>query len=90
MHEPIRSRETHWRRLIRAAPFVAPWAMGFVLLTLGPFLASLYWSFCRYDLLTPPRWVGSANYARLAEELWTGGPFGRGVVCGSMAACWAR
>lgn len=63
------------KRLVRAAPFVFPWLVGFVALTVYPFAASLGWSLCRYDLLTPPRWVGGENYARLADELWQGGPF---------------
>ncbi|MEM1303446.1 MAG: sugar ABC transporter permease, partial [Planctomycetota bacterium] len=66
-------------RLRSALPYLAPWAVGFLTLTVYPFAASLYWSFCRYDLLTPPRWVGGANYARLADELWSGGPFGRAL-----------
>ena len=32
------------------------------MLTLGPTLASLYYSFTNYDLLTPPEWTGLANY----------------------------
>lgn len=67
------------KQLRGALPFLAPWLVGFVTLTLYPFAASLYWSFCRYDLLTPPQWVGSENYQRLAEELTTGGPFGRAL-----------
>lgn len=63
----------------RALPFLAPWLVGFCTLTLYPFAASLYWSFCRYDLLTPARWTGFDNYQRLADELWTGGPFGRAL-----------
>lgn len=65
--------------LLRALPFIAPWLVGFVTLTLYPFAASLYWSFCEYDLLTAPRWIGTDNYARLAEELWQNGPFGRAL-----------
>lgn len=60
-------------------PFLAPWAIGFLALTAWPFAASLYWSFTRYDLLSPPRWVGTRHYERLAEELWAGGPFGRAL-----------
>ena len=66
-------------RILRPLPFIAPWLVGFLTLTLFPFAASLYWSFCRYDLLTPPRWVGAENYRRLADELWTNGPFGRAL-----------
>lgn len=64
---------------VGALPFVAPWLVGFLVLTVYPFAASLYWSFCRYDLLTAPQWIGGGNYARLADELWSGGPFGRAL-----------
>jgi multiple sugar transport system permease protein len=55
---------------------VAPWLVGFVGLVAWPFAASLYWSFCRYDALRPPRFVGWDNYRRLADELVTGERFG--------------
>jgi len=42
--------------------FLLPWLIGFFGLTLLPTLASLYLSFTDYDLLTPPRWSGLANY----------------------------
>lgn len=67
------------RQVRTALPYLAPWLVGFVTLTLYPFAASLYWSFCRYDLLTTPQLVGGENYRRLAEELTTGGPFGRAL-----------
>ena len=62
--------------MFSALPFIGPWLIGFALLTVYPFLASLYWSFCRYDLLSDPQWVGGENYGRLAHDLWQGGPFG--------------
>ena len=46
--------------------FLLPWLVGFLGLTLGPALVSLYLSFTSYDLLTEPRWVGAANYVRIA------------------------
>jgi multiple sugar transport system permease protein len=48
--------------------FVAIPLLGFVLFTLGPMLASLYLSFTRYEVLSPPQWVGFDNYARLATR----------------------
>jgi multiple sugar transport system permease protein len=42
--------------------FLLPWLIGFLGLTLGPTLASLYLSFTDYDLLTTPRWTGLGNY----------------------------
>jgi multiple sugar transport system permease protein len=59
--------------------FISPWLVGFVALILYPFGATFYWSFCRYDLLEPPRWIGAANYRRLAEELISGGHFGQAL-----------
>jgi multiple sugar transport system permease protein len=48
--------------------FVSPWLVGFFLFTLYPILASLYYSFCDYRVLTPPKWVGLANYAALLTD----------------------
>jgi multiple sugar transport system permease protein len=42
--------------------FVSPWLVGFVALTLGPMLVSLFWSMTQYSALKPPRWVGFKNY----------------------------
>jgi multiple sugar transport system permease protein len=41
---------------------IAPWIIGFILLTLGPMLASLYISLTRWDVLTAPRFIGLDNY----------------------------
>jgi len=54
---------------------VSPWLVGFMVLTVYPFLASLVWSFCHYDLLSEPRWAGLSNYRRLANDLLSGGEF---------------
>jgi multiple sugar transport system permease protein len=47
---------------------IAPWMAGFLLFTLGPMLLSLYASFTRWDLLTPPEWLGTANYKDMASD----------------------
>jgi len=41
---------------------ILPWFLGFLIWTLGPILASLYFSFTDYDVLQAPQWVGLANY----------------------------
>jgi multiple sugar transport system permease protein len=41
--------------------FISPWLIGFLIFTAGPMLASLYLSFCKYDLHTLT-WVGPKNY----------------------------
>ncbi len=49
--------------------FASPWLLGFGLLVAGPFVASFLLSFCRWDMLRPPEWVGWENYQRLLTEL---------------------
>jgi len=59
--------------------FILPWLIGFATLVVYPFCASLYWSFCRYDLLGPPEWIGTGHYRRLAAELLAGEGFGQAL-----------
>lgn len=42
--------------------FLVPWLIGFFLLTLYPMCYSLYLSFTRFNIRTPPQWIGMANY----------------------------
>lgn len=48
--------------------FASPWIIGFALFTAGPMLASLVLAFTEYDLLSPPRWIGVANFRRAFVE----------------------
>ena len=57
-----------WRNQLLGLLFVSPWIIGFVLFTLIPILASLYYSFTRYDLLRDPVWVGVDNYVNLITD----------------------
>ncbi|MDC3416019.1 carbohydrate ABC transporter permease [Aquibacillus salsiterrae] len=45
--------------------FIAPWLIGFVGFIVGPMIASLYFSFTDYDLLSAPTWVGFDNYINM-------------------------
>lgn len=45
--------------------FISPWLVGFLALTLAPLLASLYFSFTDYDILSPARWAGLANFKKM-------------------------
>ena len=47
---------------------ISPWLLGFFLFTLGPVIASLFFSFTRWDLLTPPVPTGLRNYARMLDD----------------------
>lgn len=48
--------------------FLAPWLLGFLLITVGPMVASLYFSFTDYSMLDAPEWVGFDNYARMLDD----------------------
>jgi len=45
--------------------FISPWIIGFLIFIAGPIIASLYFSFCNYDVVTPPVWIGFQNYKKL-------------------------
>lgn len=42
--------------------FAAPFIIGFLALTLGPMLFSLYVSFTKYNIVSAPRWIGLDNF----------------------------
>jgi len=48
--------------------FISPWLVGFIFFTAGPILASFYFSFNFYDVVTPARWVGLLNYTDLLKD----------------------
>ena len=48
--------------------FLLPWLLGFFGLTLIPMIASLYFSFTQYDMLTPAIPVGLKNYRDLFAD----------------------
>jgi multiple sugar transport system permease protein len=56
-------REAAW-----AYFFISPWIIGFIAFTIGPMLASLYYSFTEYDIISQPRWIGLANFRELLSD----------------------
>jgi multiple sugar transport system permease protein len=50
------------RRYTTVALFMSPWIIGFSVFIFYPALASLYYSFTNYDLLSTPSFVGLDNY----------------------------
>ncbi|MFI0774075.1 carbohydrate ABC transporter permease [Streptomyces sp. NPDC021212] len=51
-----------------AAAFIAPAFFGFLVFLLWPTLRGIYLSFTRFNLLTPPEWVGLDNYVRMVND----------------------
>jgi len=44
--------------------FLLPWAIGLIVFIIGPIIASAYFSLTEYTVMTPPQWVGIANYQK--------------------------
>jgi multiple sugar transport system permease protein len=63
-----RERRSLWLGLA----FVSPWLIGFLIFTAYPVLASLYFSFTDYNVVSAPRYVGVRNYV----DLWRDPLFG--------------
>jgi len=42
--------------------WASPWILGFLIFTLGPMLASIYYSFTEFAVISPPKWIGLENY----------------------------
>jgi multiple sugar transport system permease protein len=48
--------------------FISPWLTGFLLLTAGPMIASMYLSSTSWTMLAPPVSVGLANYKAILSD----------------------
>ncbi|MER6123662.1 sugar ABC transporter permease [Streptomyces sp. NPDC001795] len=48
--------------------FMSPWIAGFLLLTAGPMVASLYFAFTDYNLFNSPKWVGVDNFTKMFDD----------------------
>ncbi len=62
---PQQSLSRRFRRNLPGYLFILPWLIGFVVFTMGPFIASLYLSFTDWRILGTPNWVGFDNYRRI-------------------------
>jgi len=52
---------------------MSPWIVGFTVFFGYPLVASAYLSFTHYDLLSHPRWIGTANYSFMLHtdpQIW--------------------
>ncbi len=48
-----------------AYTFISPWVLGFCVFTVGPMVASLFYSFTQYNVLGNAHWAGIENYQTL-------------------------
>jgi len=45
--------------------FASPWLIGFGIFNLYAIIAAIYYSFCDYSIIEPPKWIGIGNYLEL-------------------------
>jgi multiple sugar transport system permease protein len=67
-------RKAEWRRRRLVFYCMLPWLIGFTVFFGYPLVTTAYLSFNHYDLLSPPRWVGLANYRYMFQvdpQFWT-------------------
>ncbi|WP_345907256.1 sugar ABC transporter permease [Sphaerochaeta sp. UBA5849] len=64
----MKSGSLHKEQNLLAYFLLGPWLFGFFLLFLIPMLSSLYFSFTSFNMLSPPRFIGAANYVRLVND----------------------
>ena len=65
---PTRRHRRQKDDTVLALAFIAPALIGYVAFLLWPTIRGIYLSFTRFNLLTPPQWVGLANYQRMAGD----------------------
>lgn len=53
------------REAIDGYIFILPWLLGFLIFIAGPMVASFLISFMRWEIVTPPAWVGLEQYRKL-------------------------
>jgi multiple sugar transport system permease protein len=63
--KPRKSKHKHNRA---GYAFLAPWFIGIFGFTLIPMGYSLYLSLTKFDLLTPPKWLGFGNYTAMLHD----------------------
>jgi len=56
------------REAIDGYIFILPWILGFLIFIAGPMVASFLISFMRWEIVTPPAWVGLEQYRKLFSD----------------------
>jgi multiple sugar transport system permease protein len=51
-----------WKKNAVAYLFLLPWFIGLFVLTIGPMISSFYYSLTKFDVISPPQYIGVENY----------------------------
>lgn len=72
IHRPERRsprlRGRQLQEAIEGYALASPWLVGFLVFTLGPFIAALYFSLTDYSVFSAPRWIGLENYREMLGD----------------------
>ena len=63
-----RQQSLRTREAIAGYIAVSPWAIGFLIFSLGPIIASFVLVFTKWEVITPAEWVGLKNFSRLFSD----------------------
>lgn len=65
---PRRLSRQDWRHIRTGLLFTMPWIIGMLAFTLYPIVASIYYSFTQYDVVSSPHFIGLENFRVLLFE----------------------
>ncbi len=66
--ESRQRKHIRWRHHLRGYAFISPWIVGFLIFSAYPVIYSGYLSLTEYDLLSPPEFVGTKQFTKLATD----------------------
>ncbi|MDR2096882.1 MAG: sugar ABC transporter permease [Treponema sp.] len=64
MKSQLKAYNSPWEAYV----FLAPWIIGLLSFTIVPMFMSFYFSFTRYDMVNPPRWIGFDNFIEITRD----------------------
>ena len=77
---PMRAKKANYRNEVIGLAFASPWIVGLLVFGIYPIVASFYFSFCHYNMMRPPKFIGWENYRQLLtrdplfwKSLWNTG-----------------
>ena len=65
---PARSSRARRRRNLVTLALLSPALLGLAIFFVYPLVASVYYSFTRFDLVSAPQWIGLRNYEYLFTQ----------------------
>jgi multiple sugar transport system permease protein len=61
-------RDYSWKKDVTGYLFTSPVILGLLIWTLLPMVLSLFYAFTKYDVLSPPKFIGMGNFSHLLHS----------------------